>query len=253
MLLTIFVLILTGYNPPVEVYDYPFSDETVYLTYREGGDAYEVSLSMSPDSGASAITNFAEFPGMLNPTKTYAGFVEGTDSLEVFSQYPFSANYFKAVYSYTEEEGLILLEAGDHDYYKDALQRMIENAEEGSFEDVLQAGWDILYPGANPYAREMCVLLLSEGIAQVEEALQAGQPLETALEPMEEADELAYNLIGDSLHNVILSAENYPNNLETTIDQYRSLLEEYAELLEENGEEVRAREVLEVISALSEG
>lgn len=246
MLLTVFVLMLTGYNPPVEVYDYPFSDETVYLTYRETGYAYEVSLSMSPDSGAAAITNFAEFPGMLNPAKTYASYDEETGTLSVSSQYPFSANYFKAIYSYAEGEDLTLLEAGDHDYYKDALQRMTEHAEEGSFEDVLQVCGELMYPGANPYAREMCILLISEGMAQVNAALQSGEPIATAIEPMEEADGLAYNLIGDDLHKAVTSPEEYPDNARVSFEDYKELLAQYAEYLEDSGSEEMADDVRSV-------
>ena len=237
----------------MEVYDYPFSDETVYLTYRDTGDAFEVSLSMSPDSGAAAITNFAEFPGTLNPAKTYASYDEETGTLSVSSQYPFSANYFKAIYSYTEGEDLTLLEAGDHDYYKDVLQRMTQSAEEGSFDGVLQEGWEILYPGANPYAREMCILLLSQGMAQVNAALQSGEPIATAIEPMEEADGLAYNLIGEDLHRAVLSPEEYPEDTGISIERYSALLAEYADLLEADGKQVKAREVFEVIAGLSQG
>lgn len=250
MLITVLVLILTGYSPPVEVYDYPYSDDNVYLTYRECGDAYEISLSMSPDSAAEAITNFAEFPGMLNPTKTYASFHEENGTLEVYSQYPFSANYFKAVYRYSEEGNLVLLEADDHDYYNERLQRMIESAREGSFDDLLQDGQEILYPGANPYAREMCILLLSEGLAQVNSDLDSGESIETGVETIMEVNELAYNLTGDQLHNAVLSPEEYPLDAWVGLEEYKSLLAEYAEYLDGAGRNELASEVRSVLSTL---
>ncbi|MBD3276991.1 MAG: hypothetical protein GF388_01715 [Candidatus Aegiribacteria sp.] len=205
---------------------------------------------MSPDSSAEAFTNFADFPGMLNPAKTYAGFVENTDSMEVYSQYPFSANYFKAVYCYSEEDGLTLLEADSHDYYMERLQRMTESAEEGSFEDVLQAGWEVMYPGANPYAAEMCTLLLSQGMAQVNASIQSGESIETAMEPMEEADGLAYNLIGDNLHKAVLAPEDYPGNAGLDIEEYKELLAQYAEYLDVSGNEEMANDVRTVLFRL---
>lgn len=252
MVLLMTALIMSGYFIPIEVMDYPYRDDPVYLAYMEGEESWFVSFTMSPDSGAVPFMGWVEFPGMLNPPKTYADFEEDSRTLSVYSQYPFSANYYLARYVLGDEGSLELLEAGGHDYYLEALERIGAAVDSSDVEGALESAWSVMYPGANPYSREMCILLLKAGLANAELILDRGDPPEMAMDRFEDIHSVAWNLTNDQLHLMILFPEDYPDDFELTLYDYIVLLEDYSDLLRLSGEDTLFSEVISVISGLEE-
>jgi|GEM_PF-2434258 len=244
------LLVLSGYYMPIQVENYPDNEGPVYLAYIENADGFQVYISLSPDSAAAPITNSAPFPGLLNPAKTYAGFEEETNILSVYSQYPFSANYYLATYEFSDDGELLLLDASGHDYYLEALERMRVCSRAGDFEGMLDEGWSVMYPGGNYYGREMCILLLGGALDQVNLLVDSGVPLETAMECLSDASSLARNLTNDQLHLSILSPGNYPDDVEMSFGEYLEMLSDYADLLEDSGQVELAEDVRRVIADL---
>jgi len=244
------LLALSGYYMPIQVENYPVDEGPVYLAYIENADGFQVYLSMSPDSAAEAITSTAPFPGMLNPAKTYADFEGETRILSVYSQYPFSANYYLATYELGDEGQLTLIEAEGHDYYMEALERMRVCSRAGDFEGMLDEGWSVMYPGGNYYGGEMCILLLEGALLQTDLLVDSGVPLETAMECLTDANSLARNLTNDQLHLSILSPDDYPDDVEMSFEEYLEMLLNYAGLLEDSGQIELAEDVRRVIAAL---
>ncbi len=84
---------------PVEVMDYPYSDNPVYLVYEETESGFMISLSSDFEGNIFPMMEYVEYPGMLNPAKAAASFDEENRILSVYSQYPFSANYVLATHA----------------------------------------------------------------------------------------------------------------------------------------------------------
>ena len=252
MVLLMTALIMSGYFVPIEVMDYPYRDDPVYLAYMEGEDSWFVSITMSPDSGAVPFTGWVEFPGMLNPPKTYADFEEDSRILSIYSQYPFSANYYLARYLLGDECSLELLEAGGHDYYLEALERIGAAVDSSDVEGALESAWSVMYPGGNPYSREMCILLLEAGLAHADRLIEQGESPEVVMEWFEDIHSVAWNLTNDQLHLMILSPADYPEGTAVSLGDYRILLREYADLLLVSGETTLSADVISVIDGLEE-
>jgi len=244
------VLTLTGYPVTIEVQDYPFTDNPVYLTYMETVDGWEIALAPAPDSAASPMSNYAEFPGSFNSAKAYAEFDEDTNILSVYSVYPFSADYFLATYRLGEAGNLTLIEASGHDYYMESLNDIRSAVDSGDISSVLDAAWSVMYPGANPYAREMCILLLKAGLDRAAALINEGESIRRSMQCFDDIRNVARNLSNEELHRVILTPDNYPDDCDVDLEEYTGMLYSYSKLLEKSGDSDTSNDVLRVIRDL---
>lgn len=252
MTLLMLALALTAYGIPIEVNGWSYSDDPVYLVFIEMADSTSIAISSSPEELEYTITNYVDFPGMFNPPKVYASYEEETRGLSVYSQYPYSANYFLATYRFEDDGYLALLDCGGHDAYLRDLEEMRERYSDGDSEGVLDAAWSVMYPGGNPYGREMCLVLLQTGLAEAEVRIAAGADPSEALEWIDEADNAAWNLAGVPIFQAVLAPAEYPEDASIPMEEYVSLLEEYAGLLDLAGSYDRSEAVRTVAAGLTE-
>lgn len=228
---------------PIEVMDYPYSDDTVYLVYEETESGHRISLSSDYEGTISPMTEYVEYPGLFNPAKAAVTFDEETRVLSVYSQYPFSANYYLATYRFGDDGYLSLLESGGHDYYFDALEQIELNVDCLDLEEALNTAWSVMYPHANPYSQEMCILLLKAGLQHSDSLITAGEPPEVAIECFEEINDVARNLSSNQVYMAVQNLEYYPEWFFIQPEDYFKLLDEYADLLEKTGDSQEAENV----------
>ncbi len=250
MAFVLMVLALTAYSVTIEVQDFPCTDNPVYLTYMETMDGWEIALALAPDSAASPISNYAGFPGSFNSAKAYAEFDEDTSILSVYSVYPFSADYFLATYRLEETGNLTLLDAADHDYYLESLNDIRSAVDSGNINSVIDAAWSVMYPGANPFAKEMCILLLKAGLDHADALINEGESIQSATRCFDDIRDVTLNLSNDELHRIILSAGSYPDDFNIDLEEYIGMLYSYSKLLEESGDSDTSNDVLRVIRNL---
>ncbi len=228
---------------PIEIMDFPYSDSTVYLVYEETESGHRISLSSDYEEANPPITDFVDYPGMFNPPKAAATFDEEHRILSVFSQYPFSANYYLVTYKLDDDGRLSLLEAGDHDYYFETLEGMRLSLDCNNTDEVLNSAWSVMYPQANPYSQEMCILLLKAGLQHAGAMIEAGESTSDAIECFEEINNVTWNLSGNQVHMVVQRFEYYPECFSIQPEDYLAMLDEYADLLEEAGNSEEADSV----------
>ncbi len=231
---------------PIEVMDYSYSDDTVYLVYEETESGHRISLSSDYEGAIPPMTDFVEYPGWFNPAKAAATFDEKTRVLSVYSQYPHSANYYLATYRFGDDGYLSLLEAGDHDYYFEALERIELNIDCLDLEGALNSAWSVMYPQANQYSREMCILLLKAGLQHARAMIEAGESAVDAIECFEEINDIAWNLSSNFVYLSVQALENYPEEMSVSSEDYLMMLDEYADLLEKAGDSEEAENVRHV-------
>lgn len=225
---------------------FPNGEGPVCLVKLESQAATQIALSR----GSELLSGYSEFPGMLNIAKASATYDPLTRILSVYSQYPFSGNYYTAEYSVGENYDLILLNGLYHDYYAEALQQMCLLYRNNDYDAVLQEAWSVFYPGSNPLGREMCVVLLVSGVSGVRALTDAGMPPETAMEWLEDVYDAGFNQSGELLHLVALTG--YPEDLPITRDEYMTALGELALLLDSVDCPDKATEVREAIETLQQ-
>jgi len=244
MMLLIILLAYVIEPYPVIVQDYP-GDDAVYLVWEEVEDGHDIALVRDMGDEPVLMTGFTAYPGMFNSAKVFAAYDADNCILSVYSQYPFSANYYLATYSHSFETGLVLLEGEAHDYYMERFDDIREHVGEDSLDAALQSGWEIMYPFANPYGLEMCLILLSAVHEQSIVDLEAGVPLETVLEVYDDLSSLSYQLTDQSFQAMIALPADYPEDADITLEEYCLILMSYADLLEEAGDSSFAVEVRE--------
>ncbi len=237
---------------PVEGWPEPSGD--LYLVLAESRAASSVALCDSREPGAATATGWVEYPGLLNSAKSQVCFDPSDGTLTVWSQYPFTADYEVATFALREGE-LLLLDWESRDYYLEALEEMSAAHVEGDPERVLERAWEVMYPGSNPYPREMCVILLDAGLSLAESASDSGASPEEAIERMEDFEDACMNLSGAGLHEIggMASPPLDPREDSTMLSEHAASLERYAALLEEAGELERAAAARETVRELTGG
>lgn len=200
--------------------------------------------------GSELLSGYAEFPGMFNIAKSHASYDAESGVLTVYSQYPFTGNYYTAGYTVGEDYELELVDGVYHDYYNEALQRMVGLYRSNDCEGVLAEAWSVFYPGSNPLGREMSVVLLVSGVTGTRALVSGGMPPAEALEWLEDFYDAGFNLSGEPLHQVAL--EGYPVDLSITSDEYMGALGELALLLDSADCPDMAAEVREAIETLGQ-
>lgn len=226
MILLLCMLIAIDCTAVLPVDGFPPEEGPVDLVILEFTTVTQIALS----SGSELISGYAGFPGILNTAKSSATYDPDSGVLTVYSQYPFTANYYTAEYSVGDDFELGLLSGTYHDYYGEALQAMVQLYRDDDFDGVLEEAWSVFYPGSNPLGREMCVVLLVSGVSGVKARTNAGMPPENAFEWLEDVYDAGFNLSGEPLHQVALTG--YPEDLSVTRDEYVAALEELAGLLD---------------------
>lgn len=177
-------------------------------------------------------TEYVVFPGFLNPAKSQAVFDPETGMLTVYSQNPFTANYYVA--RFTVEPGFTLISGEGRDAYEEALYDMATALEARDYSEVLRRAWEIMYPGFNTCPAEMCTVLLAAGAAMADREIEAGRSPEEAVELLEDFYDAGYNLSGDLPHNCALNG--YPGKSPVSRQEYRAALDRLAEMLDAAGE-----------------
>jgi len=243
---------LTAYVVPVPIEGDPFGEDPVFVLSMESEAGTSIALGLDPEDPGSAITGWAPFPDLYNPTKAFATYDAVDSRLTVYSQYPFSANYVLAIYRIGDDADLEVLEAGSHDAYLESLEAMESALAEGDNAGVVDKAWSVMYPGGNGYPVEMSILLLQAGVAEARILLDAGGTPGDAVRWMAGADEAAMNLSNVSIHQVVPDRASYPAAALISVDEYAALLLEYAELLDLAGSPFRADEVREAAERLTE-
>ncbi|MFO7627645.1 MAG: hypothetical protein R6V62_10325 [Candidatus Fermentibacteraceae bacterium] len=223
---------------------FPPEEGSVDLVVFEFTTVTQIALAR----GSKLISGYAEFPGTFNIAKSSATYDPDSGVLTVYSQYPFTANYYTAEYSVGEDYELGPISGTYHDYYAEALQRMVLLYRNDDYDGVLEEAWSVFYPGSNPLDREMCVVLLVSGVSGVRTRINAGMPPEDAMEWLEDLYDAGFNLSGEPLHQVALSG--YPGELSITRDEYMAALGELALLLGSVDCPDKAAEVREAIETL---
>jgi len=226
MILLLCILMVVDYSVMLPVEGFPPEEGSVDLVVLEFTTVTSIALS----KGSELISGYAEFPGILNIAKASATYDPDSGVLTVYSQYPFTANYYTAEYSVGEDFELGLISGTYHDYYDEALQRMVQLYRNDDHDGVLEEAWSVFYPGSNPLGREMCVVLLVSGVSGVRARTNAGMSPEDAMEWLEDIYDAGFNLSGEPLHQVALNG--YPDGLSITRDEYVAALGELATLLD---------------------
>lgn len=238
------MLMAVDYSAILPVEGFPSGDGPVDLVILEFQAATQIALF----SGGELLSGYAEFPGMLNTAKASATYDPATGVLSVYSQYPFTGNYYTAEYSVSEDMELGLISGTYHDYYGEALEQMVLLYRNQDYDGVLEEAWSVFYPGSNPLGREMCAVLLVSGVSGVRTRMNDGLPPETAIEWLEDVYDAGFNLSGESLHRAALSG--YPEGLSITRDEYLAALGELATILDSVDCPDKAAEVREGIDTL---
>lgn len=244
MILLTCMLMVVDYSPVLPVEGFPPEEGPVDLVVLEFTAATEIALLKDSE----IISGYAEFPGIFNIAKSSATYDPDSGVLTVYSQYPFTGNYYTAEYSVGDDFELGLISGTYHDYYGEALQRMVLLYGNDDYDGVLEEAWSVFYPGSNPLGREMCVVLLVAGVSGVRARTNAGMPPEDALEWLEDIYDAGFNLSGEPLHQVALSG--YPGELSITRDEYVAALGELATLLDSVDCPDEAAEVREAIESM---
>ena len=244
------VLIAIVLSVSIQVRDYPYSDDPVYLIWQEDESGFQINLAYEFEGELNPLTEFVEFPGRFNSAKADAHFEEETRTLYVYSQYPFSANYYLATYRLGEDGLLYLLEAGDHNYYYDVLERVELNVDNHDLDKVFFETGSLMYPGNNPYSREMCALLLKGGLQYVDSLTGMGVLPDSAIYCFEEINSIASNLAGVPVHRAVLDSEIFREEFSISREEYLLMLEHYADLLDSAGYPDRAEDVRCILEEL---
>jgi hypothetical protein len=244
MILLLCMLMVVDYSAMLPVEGFPPEEGPVDLVVLEFSSATMIALA----SGSELISGYAEFPGIFNIAKASATYDPDSAVLTVYSQYPFTGNYYTAEYNVGGDFELVLVNGVYHDYYGEALERMVQLYRNDDFDGVLEEAWSVFYPGSNPLGREMCVVLLVAGISGVKARTNAGMPPEDAMEWLEDIYDAGFNLSGELLHQVALSG--YPEGLSITSDEYIAALGELAALLDSVDCPDRAAEVRDAIESM---
>ncbi|MBD3368978.1 hypothetical protein GF402_01290 [Candidatus Fermentibacteria bacterium] len=168
----------------------------------------------------------------------------------MYSQYPATANHYLGVYQVDANGSLCLLRAAVHDYYFEALEDMRAAADSGDIRAIAERAWSLIYPHANPYAKEMCVVLLKAGLEHVEPLVASGVPPEEALEWFEDLYDIPYDLTNGPLHRAIVDPEDYPELVDVDLPEYVRMLSSLAQLFEDAGNEEMSTEVRDVLESL---
>ncbi len=249
MILLILMLAFELGPYPTPVPGYP-GDVEVYLVWNEVDSGYVIALAIEEGGEAVLITEAAAFPGMFNTAKSFADYDYDRCILSVTSQFPFSANYYLAAYSLTDDDDLILLEGEAHDYYLERFDEIREHLEEDDLEAALENARTIMYPQRNYYGVEMCLLLLGRVHDQVCSDLAEGILPETAMKLFEEYVVISNHLLIAYYRNdenfytnffaMVPSREDYPEEADLTLDEYCRILLSYADMLEETGDSTYA-------------
>ncbi len=238
------MLMAVDYSAMLPVEGFPPGDGPVQLVILEFTAATEIALAR----GSELISGYAGFPGILNSAKASATYDPATGVLSVYSQYPFTGNYYTAEYSVGGDYELRLMSGDYHDYYDEALQQMCLLHRNNDHDGVLEKAWSVFYPGSNPLGREMCVVLLVSGVSGVRTRINAGVPPEDAMEWLEDVYDAGFNLSGELLHQVALTG--YPEGLSITRDEYLAALGELDTILDSVDCPDKAAEVREAIETL---
>ena len=224
----------------IEVYD--ADGPYAFLDYVETPQGWMMGFEGSPPD------EYSPFPGWLNPVKASAWIDIETGSLTVYSQYTYTADYYRADYLISDAGRLQLLDSGFHDYYLERLNTIGAALKTGDNLGAMGEGWGVMYPHQNPYSGRMCLFI---GIAALSEArirLDEGQSPEKALLLIEEAYEIAYNLTGEPLHIVVRSL--IPKGAVIGMDRHTVFLADLADLMEEaNGDAGTVAEIREAAGA----
>lgn len=244
MILFLSMLMTIDQLPALGVEGFTLGEEPVDLVILEFQAATQIALS----SGGELLSGYAEFPGILNIAKASAIYDPATGVMSVYSQYPFTANYYTAEYSVTEDFQIGLISGTYHDYYGEALEQMVLLYRDQDYDGVLDEAWAVFYPGSNPLGREMCVVLLVAGVSGVRDRINGGMPPEEAMEWLEEVYDAGFNQSDELLHQVALSG--YPEGLSITRDEYLTALVELAAILDSVDCPDKAAEVREAIETL---
>ena len=244
MILLLCMLMSVDYSAILPVEGFPSGEGPVDLVVLEFPTVTEIALARGPE----LISGYAAFPGFFNIAKSSATYDADSGVLTVYSQYPFTANYYTAEYSVNNDFELGLLSGTCQDYYGEALEQMVLLHRPHDYEGVLVAAWSIFYPGSNPLGREMCVVLLVSGVSAVKTRMNTGMPPGIALEWLEDAYDAGINLSGEPLH--LVAHAGYPEGLSITRDEYVAALDELATLLDSVDCPDEAAEVREAIETM---
>lgn len=245
MILLALFLALQECPDAVEVRGFPVGQDPVFLVFLDFQSTAPL-VALCGNSGL--ITGYAVFPGILNPPKTDASFDPETGILTVMSQYPFTANYFRADYLIAEGDSLLLVSCEHHDRYQELLDTMLYDLAEGDNRGVLETAWSVFYPGSNPLSRSMCVVLLVSGVSEAKALIDAGATTEEAVEWLEDVFDAGFNLAGEPLLQEV--RRGFPEGLPFSLETFLASLEDLAELLDSSGNSGTAIEIREVIGDL---
>ncbi len=244
MILLLCTLTAIDFTAVLPVDGFPPEEGPIDLVVLEFSAATTIALSKDSE----LISGYAEFPGIFNFAKASATYDPDSGILTVYSQYPFTANYYTAEYSVGGDYELRLMSGVYHDYYDEALQQMCLLHRNHDYDGVLEKAWSVFYPGSNPLGREMCVVLLVSGVSGVRTRMNAGVPPEDAMEWLEDVYDAGFNLSGEPLHQAALTG--YPEGLSITRDEYMTALEELVLILDSVGCPCKAAEVMEALETL---
>ena len=168
----------------------------------QGNIVFDVSVFLDGEQ----LSPWIRYPLYFNPAKTYSVFSEDDGTLEVTSQFPFSAEYTYAFYSVDENWNLVLSDHGDGDYYG-AMTREIDSLlSEGDFQGAYFRSMEIMYPGAMPCADGLCSRLV------------AGASEEGTLDAFHKAGEVCLNLLGIRLYEINDNSYEYISALKMYAD-----------------------------------
>lgn len=244
MILFLCILMLPDSAPVLPVHGFPPGEEPYLLVVVEFSAATQIALAR----GDELLSGYTEFPGIMNTAKASVSYNPDSGVLTVYSQYPFTADYYTAEYSVGGDFELSLISGEHHDYYGEMLQRMYMCYRDHDHEGVLGEAWSVFYPGSNHLGREMCVVLLLTGVSGMRERMNAGTSGKEAMEWLGELYEAGFYLSGEFMHLAALGG--YPEGLPVPCDEFAAALEELALILDSMDYPDRAVGVRKALYAL---
>lgn len=205
----------------VPVIDHPDGEAFLLFELLPDGTAL---LALSPD-GEVAVTGFAQFPYGFNPAKSSAVFLPEESAIEVTSQFPFSSVYVTASYAVS---GTVLTLVGSSvvDPYPGQYDEIVSLLDLGDLEGAAAASEEIMYPGAMPNGRELCLRFLD---AAFRCARSGG-----GVECFQAVDRASIGLLGRPAHQILGPGDPIPGAC-ITAREYNDALEAYAAALEQAG------------------
>lgn len=193
--MALFLISFLVLQPGYEIYGL----EGGSLEFRETGtgDMGYIEYDIAVYIDGEPASTWVSFPLYFNPAKTFAEYSADDGTLEVISQFPFSANYTYAWYRVGPEWDLTLFDEGEGDYYGSAVSAIEGYLEEGDLRAACARGMEVMYPGAMPYPDRICSKLVIAAAA------------EGTLDAFRLAEEVAYNLAGKPIHELESDSPDY--------------------------------------------